>query len=217
MTTATGFDALASSYRWLERLAFGGALMRARVAYLDDLRACRRILVLGDGDGRALPHLLAAAPSAHIDSVDISARMLALAAARLSDRDRARVTFITGDARAVALDGPYDGVVTAFVLDCFTPDDAARVVARVAASLTPAAVWIHTDFTVPATGLARLYAQVVVAVLYAFFRWRTGIEAQALPPVAKAFAAAGLVITATRSWRAGLITSQSMRAINMAR
>lgn len=217
MTTADGFDALASSYRWLERLAFGGALMRARLAHLDNLRDCRRILVLGDGDGRALPHLLAAAPSAHIDSVDISTRMLALAAARLSDRDHNRVTFITGDARTVALDGPYDGVVTAFVLDCFTPDDAARVVARVAGSLAPGAVWIHTDFTVPAAGLARLHAQAVVAVLYVFFRWRTGIDARVLPPVAPAFDAAGLAITATRSWRAGLITSQSMRARDVAR
>lgn len=207
VTPEGGFDALASSYRWLEWLAFGGVLMRARIAHFSHLATCRKILVLGDGDGRALAELLAQAPAAHIDSVDISPRMIALASARLSPDDRARVTFTVGDARTVALSGPYDGVVTAFVLDCFTPADTAALIRRVAATLTPDARWIYTDFAAPAFGLARLHARVVVGGLYAFFRWRTGIEARKLPPVEPELGALGFRSIATRTWRAGLVRS----------
>lgn len=204
---ASGFDALASSYRWLETLAFGGALMRARIAHFSHLATCQKILVVGDGDGRALIELLQQAPAAHIDSIDISPRMIAQAKARLPQADLARVTFTVADARTVPLNGPYDGVVTAFVLDCFTPEDTAALIRRVAARLTPDARWIYTDFAVPASGLTRLHARVVVGGLYAFFRWRTGIEARELPPVEAELAAVGLRVVATRTWRAGLVRS----------
>lgn len=207
ITPEGGFDALASSYRWLEMLAFGRVLMRARTAHVSHLASCRRILVLGDGDGRGLVELLRQAPAAHIDSIDISPRMVALTKARLSQADLARVTFTVADARTVPLNGPYDGVVTAFVLDCFTPDDTAALIRRVAATLTPDARWIYTDFAVPASGLARLHARVVVGGLYAFFRWRTGIEARELPPVEAELAAVGLRVVATHTWQAGLVRS----------
>jgi hypothetical protein len=50
--SGSGFDRLASAYRALEFLAFGGDLERARFAYLDRLASSRDILLLGEGDGR---------------------------------------------------------------------------------------------------------------------------------------------------------------------
>ena len=42
------FDAVARQYYWLEYIAFGRALQRARTVHLPLLRHCRRILVVGD-------------------------------------------------------------------------------------------------------------------------------------------------------------------------
>jgi len=75
-------DPIARWYRWFEYAGFGRALERRREAFLSDVADARRVLTLGDGDGRALEKLLAAAPHARVDYIDVSARMLQLARAR---------------------------------------------------------------------------------------------------------------------------------------
>ena len=75
------FDALARPYRLLERLALGGSLETARYHFLPRLRSCRRVLVLGDGDGRLVQRLLRLAPELCVDSLDKSEAMQALARA----------------------------------------------------------------------------------------------------------------------------------------
>ncbi len=47
-------DRIARWYRWIEYAGFGRALERRREAFLDDVSDARRVLALGDGDGRAL-------------------------------------------------------------------------------------------------------------------------------------------------------------------
>ena len=51
-------DPIASSYRWLEYAAFGLALEHARFDFLSHAAAARRVLILGEGDGRFLARLL---------------------------------------------------------------------------------------------------------------------------------------------------------------
>src|ERR1700692_4874059 len=75
-------DRIASWYRWFEYLGFGRGLERRREAFLNDVADARRVLALGDGDGRALAALLAAAPHACVDYIDVSAHMLELARER---------------------------------------------------------------------------------------------------------------------------------------
>jgi hypothetical protein len=47
-----GFGRLAWVYEGLERLVYGSLLQRARLAFIDSLAPCKRILILGEGDGR---------------------------------------------------------------------------------------------------------------------------------------------------------------------
>ena len=119
LSPARGFDRLARSYRLLEFLAFGRDLERARFRYLDDLRGCRRILILGEGDGRFLGRLLTIAGSARVHCVDSSAGMIALAAGRAAESGAAdRVDFERANVLDLHLDpGAYDAVVTLFFLD----------------------------------------------------------------------------------------------------
>ncbi len=208
----SGFDRLAGAYRALEFFAFSSALEDARFCFLDRLGDRRSILVLGEGDGRCLARLLKAAPAATVLCVDLSAAMLDRARARLREADRPRVRFAQADLLADPLpEGPFDAVVTCFVLDCFSPEQAGALVRSVAARLAPGAHWLWTDFRIPTRGLLRWRAQAWVALLYAFFRWKTGLSAHALPPAEDLIAAAGLAPAARRDFQAGLVRSVLFR------
>lgn len=209
MSLARSFDQLAGIYCGLEYLAFGRDLERARFAHLDRLRDCRSILILGEGDGRCLARLVQAAPQAQIDCLDLSPAMLVRAAARLAGTAAAaRVRFQAADLLTARLPpARYDAVVTFFFLDCFTPGQAEAVMARIQGSLRPGARWLWADFALPDRGLARWRARAWLALLYAFFRWQTGLSACALPPVDLWLAGAGWTPAAECSFQHGLVRS----------
>jgi len=198
---------IARLYRWIEYLAYGRVLERSRFVFLDRLRNARRILVLGEGDGRALTRLVEIASSAQIDVVEMSPEMIALAKARLGGRGRVR--FHEQDARWANLPGGrYDGIATLFFLDCFQPDELRDVVTRLAAALTVDGVWLVTDFAIPPHGWRRWHARMLVSTMYFFFRITTGLAARELPPIAGALIDAGLRCVEREESRAGLIRAE---------
>ncbi len=208
MSPARSFDRLARIYRVLEYGAFGRDLERARFCFLEKLRDCRTILVLGEGDGRRLERLTRVAPEALIDCLDLSPAMLARAEARLPAEARARVIFRQADLLTTALpEKNYDAVITLFFLDCFTTEQTADIVHRIAASLRPGARWLWADFVLPPRGLARLRARIWLAVLYAFFHWQTTLSARVLPPAEELMAAAGFAREDERVFQWGLVRS----------
>jgi predicted O-methyltransferase YrrM len=207
------FDGLARNYRALETLAFGRDLERARFRLLDRLAACRSILVLGEGDGRCLERLAGIAPDARVHCVDASGAMIARAAARMARTGAgARVAFEKADARFVELQpGRYDGVVTLFFLDCFREDEVAGLVGRIGPAVAPGALWLFADFALPPSGAARLRARAWLAVLYAFFRWRTGLSARRLPDSERLIEAAGWERSSSVDLRGGLLRAVLFR------
>jgi SAM-dependent methyltransferase len=206
------FDGLARWYHTLELSTFGVKLERARFAHIRALSECRDILLLGDGDGRFLRRLLKIAPNARIRSIDASAEMMRLAASRVAAADRSRVTFECADALTAELPTfAYDGVATIFFLDCFTGDEADRLIGRVANAMRPGGTWVFADFAIPAAGPQRIAAHVVTGLLYAFFRWRTGISARSLPDSERSIARAGLTPAASTNFVFGLLRSVVFR------
>lgn len=202
------FDRLARPYRLLEWGAFGSLLERARFKHLDRLRDHRRILLLGDGDGRVLARVCALAPQARIDSLDVSTAMLAQAGARLSSADKARVHFRHAD--ALNADYPadaYDAVITFFFLDCFSGVQVAALISRIRPSLRPGALWLFADFAEPARGLVRLRAKAWVGLMYAFFRWQTGLAARHLPNSEGLLLNAGFARIAETTFQRGFVRS----------
>jgi SAM-dependent methyltransferase len=207
------FDRVAPFYRSLEYAVFGRALERARTCHLEWLRRCGAVLVLGQGDGRLLPALLTAAPEAVVHCVDGSAAMNALARGQAVRAGGAgRVTFEQADIHHVDLPSScYDAIVTQFVLDCFASDEAAALVANGVTALRPGGLWLDCDFEIPSRGWARVPARVSIALLYAFFRWQTGLRARGLPPVTALLGEAGLQRIAVRELRGGLLRSSVFR------
>lgn len=213
MAQPANFDRLAKVYRSLEFLAFGSALERARFCFLARVGDCRDILVLGEGDGRCLAQLMVAAPQARIHCVDASGAMLAQAAARAARGNvNGRVTFEKADVFSARFPpGHYDAVVTLFFLDCFSAEQVAALVAQVGASLRPGALWLWADFILPPRGWSRLRARLLLAGLYAFFRWETGLRVSSLPPSEQILGAAGFSIAESRDFQRGFIRSAVLK------
>jgi SAM-dependent methyltransferase len=208
------FDLIARPYRWLEYLTLGKALERCRTHYLSRLRDCRRALVLGDGDGRFLAQLLAHNPRLEADAVDTSAAMLRLlrqhSEAATPDAN-ARLRTHHSNAMTFPLAGPYDLVVTHFFLDCLTQAELNSLVARVASTLAPGALWLVSDFRIPA-GPMRLPARALIRGLYFAFRVLTGLRTTALPDHATPLTRSGLRRIARQYSFAGLLTTELWQA-----
>jgi ubiquinone/menaquinone biosynthesis C-methylase UbiE len=146
-------DSIARWYRWIEYAAFGRALERYRFRYLDRLSSARRILILGEGDGRVLSRLLPLAPFARIDVVDSSPQMVELAGRRITHQHQHRVKFHCQDVFERTWGASeFDAVVTCFFLDCFTEVQARRVIRRIARALAPGGIWLVSEFAIPEKG-----------------------------------------------------------------
>jgi ubiquinone/menaquinone biosynthesis C-methylase UbiE len=178
------FDRVAPHYCWLETIAFGTALQRARTFFIGEATTAKRVLIVGEGNGRFLLELLRDSEAAQIDCVDSSAVMLDLARqqlARYHPEAIGRVRFIRSTIEDWPLpDFRYDLIVTHFVLDCFPPQPLEAVVAKLAQAATPAATWLLADFDYPATPARRLHARLWIAAMYLFFRTIADIEARSL-------------------------------------
>jgi ubiquinone/menaquinone biosynthesis C-methylase UbiE len=188
------FDRVAPHYRWLETVAFGQQLQQARIAFVRQLDAPRRALVVGEGNGRFLAALLREHRAVRVDCVEASGRMIVLARTELDDESR--VDFIHADIQALALpDQSYDLIVTHFFLDCFTKETLAAVIAKLANSAAPQAQWLVADFCEPGKGWRHLRARLLIAMMYLFFRILAGIEAHRLFNYRPFLQAQGFILT----------------------
>ena len=175
---ALNFDRVAPHYRWLETLVFGQQVQQARIAFVRQIRPPRRVLVVGEGNGRFLAEFVQAHPQAEIDCVEASRRMIALARARVGS---AKVRFIDADLRETKLEPEsYDLIVTLFVLDCFNERTLPPLIHELARAADPDAQWLVADFFQPARGWRRWWGRIFIALMYLFFRIVAGIEARSL-------------------------------------
>ena len=76
----------------------------------------------------------------------------------------------------------FDLVVTNFFLDCFRAEQLQKLVPLLAGSATAEAIWLLADFRVPERGWRRCRANVILALLYAFFKLTTALSANWLTP-----------------------------------
>jgi SAM-dependent methyltransferase len=212
MNRPPNFDRLAGLYRWMEMASFGPFLWWCRCAFLSDLGACRRALILGDGDGRFTARLLRANPNLHVDAVDASPAMLRSLARRAAPH-AGRVRTHLADARHWQPPAPpaapiYDLVVTHFFLDCLTTAEVQALAASLRPTLSPAALWLVSEFAIRRGWYGRLVARPVVQGLYLAFGWLTGLTVRALPDHPSVLHASGLILHKRRTWLGGLLVSE---------
>jgi SAM-dependent methyltransferase len=201
-------DRIANWYRWLEYASFGSALHARRVEYIGDLLQARRVLILGDGDGRFTAEFLKQNREALVDSVDLSARMLDLARRRISPRDRGRICFHHTDALRFAVSHPYDLIVTHFVLDCLSSEAVCLLAARITQSASQNALWLISEFRMPRGFVPRAFAAILIRTLYFAFQLFTGLDVTRLPDYAGALDQCGFRRKCHKIAAGGLLISE---------
>lgn len=225
-------DRLAPWYRPLERVAFGRALERRRLALLPWALGGTppssppvNALLLGEGDGRFVAALTARLHQGdRVECVDASAGMLALARERVEGSpDRSVDTrFHHADARAwldarragivANAERPFDLIVTNFFLDCFPAAELPALVAGIAAVAAPRARWLVAEFRQPpGRGPRATHAWAWLGMMYAFFRLATGLTNGRLADHRPLLAAHGLRLERAIVTRAGLLVSEGWR------
>lgn len=208
-------DRIAPWYRWVEYAAFGRDLEKTRTQYLGLLSEARRVLVLGDGDGRFLAALVKQNLGAQIDAIDSSEEMLRLSAERLRRccaLSRQRVSLYHADVRTFPLmASSYDLIVTHFLLDCFTTEESLDLVARISCAASPQAQWVVSEFRHPRSGLGRLWAGFWIWASYLFFRFATGLSTKDLPDYSTALGENGFVRISCRMRSCGMLTAELWR------
>lgn len=215
--TPPRFDWLAPHYAWVERLSYGGWLHRCRTALLGELTDARRVLILGEGDGRFLADLFNANSVATVDVIDASASMVALARQRFDRLPGAadRVTWHVADARRIDFPpATYDLIVTNFFLDCFPATELAPLIGRLARCLVPGGHWLVGDFALPPGRVRRAFARIALAGMYAFFVVGTGIPAVRLADPTPLLLTEGLRIERESRLFGGFLVSRFWRKPN---
>ena len=199
-------DFIAPYYRWIEYAGLGGALERRRLRYLNEIAGARRVLVLGEGDGRFLRELVRSNSQARIDCVDRSERMLTLAR-RAAGEDR--VVYHRADAREFEFArGEYDLIVAHFFFDCFSAEELRVLVARFSEAAAPGATWLISEFRIPSSAWLAVAARAFVRGLYVFFRVTTGLKTAALADHRPILEAQGFRLMRASYERRGLLASE---------
>lgn len=205
-------DRIARIYRYIEYLRFGRRLERCRSGMLQYAGASRKALVIGDGDGRFLSALARHNREIEIDAVDLSLRMVELSEKRLrtlpdSNGDRVRV--LHGDIQNITPPrAPYDLIATHFLFDVFSDSGLPAVIERLSRWAAPDALWIVSEFDVPAAAWSRTNAHFWLRFMYAFFRLTTKLENQQLPAWRPLLQKAGFIRKQRRTFENGFIVSE---------
>jgi len=200
-------DGIARWYRTGEYVVFGRSLEKTRLHFLSEMMAARNVLILGDGDGRFTAEFVRSNPQARVESLDLSARMIDLAKGRVYGIGGA-VTFRVGDARNIALNGPYDLVVSHFFLDCFTDAEVMPLIKRVAQHCEAGARWVVSEFCLPEQGLIRIAGWLLIRFLYLCFRVTTGLKVRRLSDYSLALSRHGFRIAQRHTSLGGLLVSE---------
>lgn len=151
------YDRVALVYDLLAAVWSGGAIRRAASAATDGLEPGRAVLIAGVGGGRDAAAFARA--GARLTLVDLSPRMLAIAAARVRSAGGAPGILET-DVRALAGRGVYDLVCAHYFLNVFGPAEMPRVLAHLVSHLRVGGLLSVADFAPPSgRRLARLVQQ----------------------------------------------------------
>jgi len=145
------YDRVAGVYDLLGDVWSGGAIRRAGAAAASMIDPGQSVLVAGVGGGRDAAAL--ARVGAHLTLVDLSPRMLALAAARVRAEGRA-ADVQQADVLTWPGQGAYDLVCAHYFLNVFGPDAMPEALGRLCAHVRVGGLLSVADFAPLAGGLA---------------------------------------------------------------
>jgi SAM-dependent methyltransferase len=209
MTGQMNCNPIARYYRWLEYAAFGLYLERSRFRWIDELIDAKRVLILGDGDGRFLARLATKNTEAMIDGVELSSEMLRLTRRRLERvPSRERIRLIQDDALTTSqFRGPYDLVVTHFFLDCLDAEGQRKLIEKIGPAMAHESRWLVTDFRIIESARAAPILRAFTKMMYWFFEVTTGLENHTLVDFSPQLTRGGFRCASRDEWLLGYLVS----------
>lgn len=205
------FDYVAPFYCWLEWGAFGTALQRRRTALLESLPICRKVLLLGEGDGRHLVRFLKRFPDAEVHVVEKSRQMIRLARQRMRRHGlgQCNVRFFHRDVLRDGLPADsYDLISTHFVLDMLTKQELLWLLALIRRN-APNCLWVISEFQPLARpAAAHVASRLALWVMYRFFVLTAKSRIRSLQDHRRAFSTAGLALQRQEAAWGGFLVSE---------
>jgi len=205
------FDRVAPFYTLLESVLAGPLMQRARRLSLEHIGPDDRVLLVGDGPGRFLEMLRRNHPLVQATSLDCSAAMLQRSRERLASAKAGigGLEWIHADAMTWPGNGKkFDVVVTQFVFDCHPPGSQQRLADQLTPMMGPGARWLVAEFQHAPRGWCRIRSQILLALLYAFFRRATRIPARQWADPSPSLERAGWIRKSRKLMDAGWIYAE---------
>ncbi|MFN5289983.1 MAG: class I SAM-dependent methyltransferase [Planctomycetia bacterium] len=178
------FDGVASSYLFLETITFGNQLQKCRTSMISHLTNSKRVLVLGEGNGRFLEAFCKVNPLAEILVIDESPRMLDLAKRRIANANPPiyhRIEFRCANVfEILPLSGTFDLIVCNFFLDCFTSSEIGHLLGLFRQMILESGLLVVGDFRKPDSIFGKFIGEFILKIMHVFFEKTAGISATEL-------------------------------------
>lgn len=173
--SSANFDGVAAIYDTLSNVVFGRSMVRSQTFYLRDIPSGAKVLIIGGGTGWLLKELLVVNSTCSIWYIEASAKMLELTKERISKSSNA-IHLIHGTEDSIPPGIKFDAVITHFYLDLFSQISCNQVIQKISRSMHVKSMWLVTDFI-----NKTWWQNILLFVMYKFFRLTSHIEASNLP------------------------------------
>lgn len=202
------FDRIAFIYDFLASLVFGKEILRSQQQYIEELPTSGRILFIGGGSGKVLELISRLRPQLIIDYVEPSLKMIRKAKKRRSANE---IYWYNGSYEDFFNDVKYEAVLTFYYLDMYKNKEMPDLVSRINTRLSTHGIWLFADFL--DTKSYKKAQQVLVRIMYLFFRITTGLRNQKLPDYIAGFNTNGLTVVKSQKFFGGMISSLFLRKV----
>lgn len=164
-------------YDLLAGLVFFGRIKKSQKYFLNLIPNGSRILIIGGGTGWLLKEVVEGRPSCMVWYVEASSSMLGQSKKQIKGLTE-NVKFIHGTQHDLPHGTEFDVIITNFVLDLFPESDLGEMTNQMKQTLRSSGLWLVTDFV----NTGRLWQQLLLDVMYRFFKWVLQIQTKNLPP-----------------------------------
>jgi ubiquinone/menaquinone biosynthesis C-methylase UbiE len=193
------FDVIAPVYDLLSRAVYGRSIVTAQQYMLKYIPEGSSVLIVGGGTGWIIEELFAINTTCTVVYMEASQKMLEKAQARIHGIDQSRIQFLLQT--EIPSEGLYDVVITNFFLDLFPSGKLVRIIQQLKNLIKDDGSWIVTDFVDD----GKRWQQLLLNLMYFFFRNVSKIEAAVLPPWRLLLAETGIQKMETKRFYAGFI------------
>lgn len=182
------YNKIAYLYASLSRIVFGNSLSKIQEDLTRYLPKEGKLLILGGGNGKILPHIYQHAPHLSIDYVEASSTMIQLAK-KTKPKDQ-KITFHHKDVRDY--NQKHDYIFAGFFLDLFDEKEIEELILKLE-NKNRETTWYIADFQLNKRTKYRLLRSIQLKLTILFFRIVTQHSINHLPEIFSLFKGLGYI------------------------